>query len=53
LLPVVSKEQYSKDKQIYKRLSLEVGQRMFPHIEFGKDADGILIALYCQLRYKD
>ena len=53
LLPVVSKEQYSKDKQIYKKLSLEVGQRMFPHIEFGKDADGILIASYCQLRYKD
>ena len=44
LLPVVSKEQYSKDKQIYKKLSLEVGQRMFPHIEFDKDADGILIA---------
>lgn len=51
LLPKVTKEQYKKDKGIYKRLSLEVGKRKYPEIDFLKmpDADGILIAEACRI----
>ena len=53
LLPNVTGEQYNRDKSIYKKLSLEVGKRMFPSIDFHKDADGILIAKYCQMYWED
>jgi hypothetical protein len=41
----------TKGSEDLKKASLDVGRKMFPHIKFKKDADGMLIAEY--LRIKD
>jgi len=42
------------DNKIVKKISLEIGKRIFPKIDFAgfKDADGLLIAEYCRRNQK-